>query len=126
MSISGAPLRGGGSSVSRNFRNTAQENRPWCRATRLFAISIAVLALTVHAALARVDVKIDFDKAFNFKAVRTWGWNPAGPGDVKMARTKDDDPDAMKRRAEPVDPRRGDDRDDSAVGLHPGHRTRRT
>ncbi len=57
--------------------------------------------MTVQATLARVDVKIDFDKAFNFKAVRTWGWNPAGAGDVKMARTKDDDPDAMKKRAEP-------------------------
>ncbi len=68
---------------------------------RSIVLSIAVLALTVQATLARVDVKIDFDKAFNFKAVRTWGWNPAGPGDVKMARTKDDDPDAMRKKAEP-------------------------
>ena len=62
----------------------------------------AVLALTVQAALARVDVKIDFDKTFNFTAVRTWGLDPAGPGEVKMARTKDDDPDAVKKRAEPI------------------------
>ena len=68
---------------------------------RLIVLSIAVLALTVQATLARVDVKIDFDKAFNFKAVRTWGWNPAFAGDIKMARTKDDDPDAMKKKAEP-------------------------
>ena len=33
--------------------------------------------------------------------VRTWAWNPQGPGDVKMARTQNDDPDAMKRKAEP-------------------------
>ena len=63
-----------------------------------------VLVCTVPAALARVDVRVEFDKAFNFKAVKTWGWNAAGPGDVKMARTKEDDPDAMKRRAEPPPP----------------------
>ena len=29
-------------------------------------------------------------------------WNPQQPGEVKMARTKDDDPEAMRKRAEPV------------------------
>jgi uncharacterized protein DUF4136 len=65
-------------------------------------VAAAALASTVHTALARVDVNVEFDKAFNFKAVRTWGWDPAGPGHVKMARTREDDPDAMKKRAEPL------------------------
>ena len=69
---------------------------------KTIALVVAVLALTIQTALARVDVHIDFDKAFNFKAVRTWGWNPAGAGDVKMGRTKDDDPEAMRKRAEPI------------------------
>jgi hypothetical protein len=68
---------------------------------RSVALVCAVLAFTVQATLARVDVKIDFDKSFNFKAVRTWGWPAAGPGEVKMARTQTDDPDAMKKVAEP-------------------------
>ena len=38
------------------------------------AIAIAFAALTVQAALARVDVKVDFDKTFNFKTVKTWSW----------------------------------------------------
>ena len=67
---------------------------------RSIAVFVAVLALTVQTVMARVDVRIDFDKTFKFAAVRTWGWNPKGTGDVKMARTKDDDPDAMKKRAE--------------------------
>ena len=46
-------------------------------------------------------MKVEADKNFNFTAVRTWGWNPQGPGDVIMARTPDDDPVAMKRKAEP-------------------------
>jgi hypothetical protein len=71
--------------------------------SKVIAFGVAVtLACAVHTGLARVDVKVEFDKAFDFKAVRTWGWDPAGPGQVKMARTLEDDPDAMKRRAEPV------------------------
>ena len=65
------------------------------------AIAFALAALTVQAAIARVDVKVDFDKTFNFKTVKTWGWSPAGAGEVKMARTQTDDPDAMKKHAEP-------------------------
>ena len=68
---------------------------------RSIALSIAVLALTVQAISARVDVKIDFDKSFNFKAVKTWGWHADGPGEVKMARTQNDDPDAMNKLAAP-------------------------
>jgi hypothetical protein len=60
------------------------------------------LALTVPIAMAGVDVKIDFDKAFDFRAADTWAWHPDGAGEVKMARTQDDDPEAMRARAEPV------------------------
>jgi hypothetical protein len=63
-------------------------------------VAIAV-AFTVQTAIA-VDVKVDFDRAFNFKAAHTWGWNPQAPGDVKMARTQTDDPEAMRMRAEPI------------------------
>ena len=55
--------------------------------------AVIVLAEPTHA---RVDVKIDFDKNFNFQAVRTWRFDPAGNGEVKMARTQKDDPDAVK------------------------------
>jgi hypothetical protein len=69
--------------------------------TRTFALAIAVLMLTMPGIRARVKVNVEFDKAFNFKSVRTWGWSPAGAGEVKMARTQTDDPVAMTRRAEP-------------------------
>jgi len=71
--------------------------------TRLFAIAMAAAVfLLAESALARVDVKIDFDKTFNFTAVRTWRFDPAGNGEVKMARTQKDDPDAAKAVAEPI------------------------
>jgi hypothetical protein len=65
-----------------------------------YAIAVGI-GLAVHTGLA-VDVKVEFDKAFNFKAVRTWSWNPDGPGLVKMARTPTDDPEAVRKQAEPV------------------------
>jgi uncharacterized protein DUF4136 len=69
----------------------------------LAAIAIvAAVILLAEPVLARVDVKIDFDKGFNFKAVRTWRFDPAGNGEVKMARTQKDDPDAVKAVAEPI------------------------
>ena len=73
------------------------------RRSKVIAFVVAVtVACAVDTGLARVDVKVEFDKAFDFKSVRTWGWDPAGPGQVKMGRTLEDDPDAMKRRAEPL------------------------
>ena len=67
------------------------------------AIGLTVaVALMFHVVLEGVSVKVEHDKTFNFKAVRTWAWSPAGAGDVRMARTKDDDPDAMKKRMEPI------------------------
>jgi hypothetical protein len=67
----------------------------------IVAIATAMI-LAVHVGLEGVDVNIEHDKAFDFKSVRTWAWNPKGAGDVIVARTKDDDPAAMKRRAEPL------------------------
>jgi hypothetical protein len=66
----------------------------------LIATAIAFTANTLI--VARVKVRVEFDKTFDFKPVRTWGWNPKGPGEVKMARTKDDDPEAARQRAEPI------------------------
>jgi len=68
---------------------------------RSIAVALALITLTVPATQARLDVTIDFDKKFDFTTVHTWGWGPAGAGEVKMARTQDDDPDAMKKFAEP-------------------------
>jgi hypothetical protein len=62
----------------------------------------AALTVSTQTALGRVDVRVEVDKTFDFKPVRTWSWNPQGAGDVKMARTQEDDPEAMKRRAEPL------------------------
>jgi hypothetical protein len=64
------------------------------------AIAIAV-ALVLGPAAAGSD-RVQIDPQFDFKTIRTWGWDPSGAGDVKMARASDDDPEIVKRRIEPV------------------------
>ena len=62
---------------------------------------VTALTLVHDVTVEGVEVNVQHDKAFDFKAVRTWAWNPEAAGYVKMARTQEDDPEAMKRRAEP-------------------------
>ena len=65
--------------------------------------AVVALALTTIPAYAAVKVRVEFDKTFDFKQPRTWGWgDPKEPGQVRMARTPDDDAESMKRRAEPL------------------------
>jgi hypothetical protein len=71
--------------------------------SKMAAVAIvAAMVLTLHVTLDGIDVQVEHDKTFDFRPVRTWGWNAQAAGEVKMVRTKDEDPDAMKRRAEPV------------------------
>src|SRR5262245_27718782 len=72
------------------------------RAASKLGVLLGALAIGMPVAMAKVNVKIDSDKMFDFKSVRTWGWNPSGPGEVKMARTPDDDPEATRKRVEPI------------------------
>jgi hypothetical protein len=65
-------------------------------------VAVAIgMALATQSGTADVKTRADFDKAFDFKAVRTWEWNPSGAGKVMVARTPDDDPEVIRRRAEP-------------------------
>jgi hypothetical protein len=71
--------------------------------SKIVALAVATaMVLAVHVGLEGVDVNIEHDKTFDFKSARTWAWNPKGAGDVIMARTKEDDPAAVKRKAEPL------------------------
>jgi len=68
------------------------------------ALLVLVTALGVGIAVqpvGAVKVRVEFDKMFDFSQVHTWAWN-ANAGQVVLARTRDDDPDAFKKRAEPV------------------------
>ena len=68
----------------------------------LLGLSIVAVLLSGLVVLARVDVKVEYDKTFDFKPVRTWSWPADGAGQVMVARTQEDDPTVMKQRAEPI------------------------
>jgi hypothetical protein len=69
--------------------------------TALIPVVAAAILLAMHTVEA-VDVKVHADKKFDFRSVRTWAWNTNGAGDVRMARTAEDDPEAMRKEAEPI------------------------
>ncbi len=60
------------------------------------------LLVAVLPGNAAVKARVDFDKTFDFKQVRTWSWNSNGAGQVIVARTQQDDPKEIQSRAEPI------------------------
>jgi hypothetical protein len=67
-----------------------------------FASTIALALLVQAVAAGEVKVEVGYDRTVDFKAFGTWGWHPDGPGEVRMARTADDDREGAQRDAEPV------------------------
>jgi hypothetical protein len=86
--------------TERAARGDRAVRKPRPRLT-IFATAVGI-AVVVQSGAAAVKVRTNFDKAFDFRQARTWAWNPKGAGDVMVARTPDDDPEAIQRRAEPV------------------------
>ena len=72
--------------------------------SRLFTglVALTTVAAAQMVLFARVDVKVEHDKTFDFKPVRTWAWNPGFAGDVMVGRTEYDDKEALKKQAEPI------------------------
>jgi hypothetical protein len=66
------------------------------------ATMATILAATAAGRAGEVKIRIDSSKTFDFKSAKTWSWYPERPGDVLMARTADDDPEIVKKRAEPI------------------------
>jgi hypothetical protein len=65
-----------------------------------FVLIAAVLALSIPA-LAGVKVRVDADKTVDFTKFKTWAWSQ-GVGDIMLARTPKDDPEELRKRAEPI------------------------
>jgi len=64
------------------------------------AVIVAAAAVILQA--KKVNLRADQDKQFDFRAIKTWGWDVEEKGDVKMARSADDDPAAIKRQFGPT------------------------
>jgi hypothetical protein len=64
--------------------------------------SLALCALVAAPIGARVKVRTEFDPAVDFTRLKTYAWPADAPGQVKMLLTKDDDPEALRKRFEPT------------------------
>jgi Domain of unknown function (DUF4136) len=69
------------------------------RQTIALVLVAAALAVTVSA---RVKVTTGFDPATDFSHLKVFAWPDDAPGQMKMALTKDDDPEVLRQRFEPV------------------------
>jgi len=63
---------------------------------------LAVVVLAATLAAAGIKIKVEFDKTYNFAALKTYGWHPDGAGEVKLLSTLDEDPAAVLARFGPV------------------------
>ena len=89
--------------IRRLPRTIARAGGQECALTRhVVGVVVIALALTTGLAAAKVKSRADYDHSFDFKRVQTWAWDASGPGDVKMARSADDDPEVVRRRIEPT------------------------
>ena len=59
-------------------------------------------ALTATALTARVKVEVQRDQKFDFATLKTWTWNPSGPGNVYVWVTAESKSEPVKRTYEPV------------------------
>jgi len=69
---------------------------------RKLLFALAVCALVGAPIGARVKVRTEFDPKADFTKLKTYAWPADGNGQVKMMLSKDDDPEALRKRFEPT------------------------
>ena len=74
--------------------------RRFLRTVIVAAVAIAAAEIVTDA--AKVNVRAEYDRKIDFKRFDTWAWDPEEAGDVKMARSSQDDPVPIKRRFGPT------------------------
>jgi hypothetical protein len=66
------------------------------------AAAVLLLALSATVVTAGTKVKVQRDPKFDFATLKTWTWNPSGPGDVKVWVTAESKSEPVKKTYEPV------------------------
>jgi hypothetical protein len=61
-----------------------------------------LFALGSTLVIAGPKIEVQRDKKFNFATLKTWAWNPSGPGDVKVWLTAESKSEPVKKTYEPV------------------------
>jgi ABC-type glycerol-3-phosphate transport system substrate-binding protein len=66
------------------------------------AAALLLFGLATTVVMAGTKVQVQSKPAFNFASLKTWAWNPSGPGDVKVWVTANSKSEPVKRQYEPV------------------------
>jgi hypothetical protein len=61
-----------------------------------------LLGWAATVAMAGPKVQVQRDPEFDFATLKTWTWNPSGPGEVKVIVTADSKSEPVKKTYEPV------------------------
>ena len=69
---------------------------------RVVMSACLLVALAASAPMARVKIEVQRDQKFDFASIKTWTWNPSGPGDVKVWLTAESKSEPVKRTYEPM------------------------
>lgn len=70
----------------------------------LLAVSVVITLVAIAAVgvAAKVKIRTQHDKTFDFRGVRTYAWHPEGAGEVKVLEANADDPASLRAKLEPV------------------------
>jgi hypothetical protein len=70
----------------------------------LLAVSVVITLVAIAAVgvAAKVKIRTQHDKTFDFRGVRTYAWHPDGAGEVKVLEANADDPASLRAKLEPV------------------------
>jgi len=60
------------------------------------------VVLEAGVAGARIKIKTDYDKTFDFSRARSYTWHPDGAGEVKVLQLSGDNPVELRAKFEPV------------------------
>jgi len=71
------------------------------KASLVLAI-VAAVAILVEPMAAAMKIQVDFIPEFDFSKAKTWGWNAKAPGQIVLARSGNDDVEAVRKLADPV------------------------
>jgi len=69
---------------------------------RRAAAALLLFGLGTTVLMAKPKIQIQSKPAFDFAGLKTWAWNPSGPGDVKVWVTANSKSEPVKRQYEPV------------------------
>ena len=61
-----------------------------------------LLGLVATVAMAGPKIQVQRDPEFDFATLKTWTWNPSGPGELKVIVTADSKSEPVKKSYEPV------------------------